>query len=260
MGNGTGSAKTSIGSTQQSWINARGYDLGDDVLGKFSFSGYFYLLICGEPANVQQQQILDILLIAMSDPGLNSTHQAARIAYASNPAALRLAMASGFLASGPKPDEAVDTCVVFLKKLKQEIYEADHSAAHILRERLKVIKDEQGTVPGFTLEPTAHDELAPRILALAETVPTSPIYPVLVRQLHVELGRIFDMHGHMSLALAIAAVQLEFDLPPQLIRNLSLLSQAGTLLAHIAEEHVRPIAPTLLSAGDQAIEYDNEGA
>lgn len=260
MANDAGPAKTSIGFSEQGWINARGHDLAVDVLGNFSFSGYFFLLLTGEAPTGPQQKALDLLLIASSDPGLGSAHQAARIASSSNPASLQLAMASGFLAAAPKPSGEVEACVSLLGQLKKEIYESDHSAAHVLKERVKIIKSERGSIPGFTTSPSAHDHLSPRLMELAEKEAAAHTFLALARQLNVEVGRTLEPGAQMSLPLVIAAIQLEFDLPAQLVRNLTSLAQAGTILAHMAEERVRPIAPTLLSAGDKAVEYDNQGS
>lgn len=259
MPKSTGPAKTSVGVSDDAGVFARGYDLAEDLVGKLSFSAYFYLLATGETPTAKQTKILDALLVALGDPSLNSTHQAARIAYSSNPASLQLSLASGFLASSPKLMIDVDACVNFLTRLKQEIYEADHSAAHILKERLKSIKEMRGAVPGLGGEGSPSDTLAERLVAVAEEEKISHTYVTLAKQLLFEFNKTFETRSRMSMALAIAALQLELEFSAQLTRFLPWLAQAGSILAHVAEEHQRPIAPVLLAGGAEAVEYDNSG-
>lgn len=257
MSSGSGPAKTSVGLSSEAGVFARGYDVADDLIGKLGFGAYFYLLVCGDVPSVKQTKIVDALLVALGDPSLTATHQAARIAFSTNPAALQLSLASGFLAAHPKLIAEVDACVKFLQRLKQEIYEGDHSSSHILKERLKAIKAERGGVPGMNSEPKSTDGVAARLLAFAEDEKMAHTYVTLARQLHTECNRTFGTEGELGLALAIAALQLELELPTQVIRYLPWLAQAGTMLAHLAEEHQRPIAPVLLSAGVEAVTYEN---
>lgn len=258
MGTRTNAARTSVGIADDGGIFARGYDVTDDLIGKLGFTAYFYLLVTGEMPKAPQVKILDAFLVALGDPGLNSIHQASRIAYSSNPASLQLAMASGYLASHPKLVAEVESCVMFLKRLKQEIYEADHSAAHILKERLKAIKESRSGVPGLGSEPHVTDRLAERLLAFAEAENMAHTYVTLAKQLHFEYGRVFETRAGVSMALAIAALQLELELPAQLTRYLPWLAQTATMLAHLAEEHQRPISSVLLSAGAEAVTYENQ--
>ncbi len=257
MADGSGPAKTSVGLAAEGGVFARGYDLAEDLIGKISFGSYFYLLVCGELPSLEQGKIVNALLVALGDPSLNSSHQAARIAYSSHPASLQLAMASGILAWHPKLNVEVESCAEFLRRMKKELYESDHSASHIIKERLKAMKEERGGVPGLGQDPRPTDPLAARLLAYAEEEKLAHTYVPLARQVHVEFGRVFDDRREIGFAFAMAALQLELDLPTQLTRYLPWLAEAGTMLAHIAEEHQRPIAPVLMSGGVRAVRFEN---
>lgn len=257
MADSTGPAKTSVGVSAESGIFARGYDLAEDLVGNISFGSYFYLLVCGELPNVEQGKLVNALLVALGDPSLTASHQAARIAYSSHPSSLQLAMASGILAWHPKLTVEVESCTEFLRRMKKELYESDHSASHIIKERLKALKQERGGVPGLGHEPRPTDSLAGKLFAYAEQEKMATTFVPLARQVHAEFGRVFDSRSEIGFALAIAALTLELDLPAQLTRYLPWLAEAASTLAHLAEEHQRPIAPALLSGGAKAVIYDN---
>lgn len=257
MAESAGPAKTSVGVAAESGVFARGYDLAEDLVGNISFGSYFYLLVCGELPNAEQGKLVNALLVALADPSLTSSHQAARIAYSSHPASLQLAMASGILAWHPKLTTEIESCVEFLKRLKTELYQSDHSASHIIKERLKALKQDRGGVPGLGQDPKPSDALALGLLTYAEKEGLATTYVPLARQVHVEFGRVFEIRSNIGFALAIAALTLELELPTQLTRYLPWLSEAATTLAHLAEEHQRPIASALLSGGAKAVLYES---
>ncbi len=63
----------------------------------------------------------------------------------------------------------------------------------------------------------------------------------------------------MNVSMPIAAVLLDLDFPSTMIKAIPLLARTGGLLAHLAEEQVRPIGFLMASHAEEAIAYDGGG-
>ncbi len=82
-------------------VEVRGRDLCDDLMGRLSFTEYFYLLLTGEEPTEQQRYFLDLLLVAIAEHGMMPTNVAARMTLAADPGSLQGAVAAGILGCGP---------------------------------------------------------------------------------------------------------------------------------------------------------------
>ena len=60
----------------------------------------------------------------------------------------------------------------------------------------------------------------------------------------------------MNVSMPIAAVLLDLDFPPAMIKAIPLLARTAGLLAHLAEEQARPIGFLMASKAEEAIGYD----
>ena len=95
-----GPATTSICTSDASSIEIRGRDLCGDLMGRMSFTSFFYLLVTGREPTEQQAFFLDLLLVAIAEHGLTPTAQASRMTYDADPACLQAAVAAGILGCG----------------------------------------------------------------------------------------------------------------------------------------------------------------
>src|SRR5262245_57992937 len=95
-----GPAKTAICTADESRIEIRGRDLCRDLMGRLTFTEYFFLLVTGGEPNPKQRFFLDVLLVAIAEHGLTPTVQAARMTYDADPASLQAAVAAGILGCG----------------------------------------------------------------------------------------------------------------------------------------------------------------
>jgi citrate synthase len=59
----------------------------------------------------------------------------------------------------------------------------------------------------------------------------------------------------MNVSMPIAAVLLDLDFPPAMIKAIPLLARAGGILAHLAEEQQNPIGFVLAGQAEAAVAY-----
>jgi citrate synthase len=60
----------------------------------------------------------------------------------------------------------------------------------------------------------------------------------------------------MNVSMPIAAVLLDLDFPPTMLKAIPILARTGGLLAHLAEEQARPIGFLMASHAEAAIAYE----
>jgi citrate synthase len=95
-----GPALTGICTADAKSIEIRGRDLCNDLMGRLSFTEFFFLLVTGKEPSVEQRYFLDLLLIAIAEHGLTPTAQAARMTLDAAPDSLQGAVAAGILGCG----------------------------------------------------------------------------------------------------------------------------------------------------------------
>ena len=78
----------------------RGRDLARDLIGRFSFTEHFWLLVTGEMPSAAQRRVLDATLVAIAEHGIVPSVQTARMTLAAAPEALQGAVAAGILGCG----------------------------------------------------------------------------------------------------------------------------------------------------------------
>ncbi len=59
----------------------------------------------------------------------------------------------------------------------------------------------------------------------------------------------------MNVSMTIAAVLLDLNFPPAMIKAIPLLARTGGLLAHLAEEQQNPIGFALAGHAEAAVSY-----
>lgn len=252
-----GPATTSISTADAAGVTVRGKDLCSDLMGRLSFTQYFHLLLTGREPTEAQTYFLDLLLVAIAEHGLVPTNQAARMTYAADPASLQGAVAAGILGCGTVVLGTADLCGKFLVEANKVMVEeglTPEGAASLVAEK---IRGEGGKVPGFghpLHKPV--DPRAERIFELADTQGVSGYHVGLAR---ASVGAVHAVWGKplpMNVSMAIAAVLLDLDFPPAIIKAIPILARTGSLLAHLAEEQERPIGFLMASHAEGAISYE----
>jgi citrate synthase len=251
-----GPATTSISTADATSVTVRGKDLCSDLMGRLSFTAYFYLLLTGREPTETQCYFLDLLLVAIAEHGLVPTNQAARMTYAADPASLQGAVAAGILGCGTVVLGTAELCGRFLADARIKVDQGLDSAA-VLKAMAADIRAQGGKVPGFghPLHKPA-DPRAERILALADSKGVSAVHVGLAREAANAVLSVWGKPLPMNVSMAIAAVLLDLEFPMTMIKAIPILARTGGLLAHLAEEQERPIGFLMAAHAEEAISYE----
>lgn len=252
-----GPATTSISTADAVRVTVRGKDLASDLMGRLSFTQYFHLLLTGREPTPQQVFFLDLLLVAIAEHGLVPTNQVARMTYAADPTSLQGAVAAGILGCGTVVLGTADLCGKFLAEARALMGRRDLDAAGATTQLAEKIRGEGGRVPGFghpLHKPV--DPRAERILDLADSRGVSGGHVGLARASVAAVHAVWGKPLPMNVSMAIAAVLLDLDFPPDMIKAIPILARTGSLLAHLAEEQQRPIGFLMASHAEAAIGYE----
>jgi citrate synthase len=252
-----GPATTSISTADAADITVRGRSLTADLMGRLTFSQYFYLLLTGREPTEQQTFFLDLLLVAIAEHGLVPTNQVARMTYAADPSSLQGAVAAGILGCGTVVLGTADLCGRFLVEARKLMLDQGLDAAGAAKRLAETVRREGGKVPGFghpLHKPV--DPRAERILELADVRGVSGEHAAVARASVAAVRAVWGKPLPMNVSMAIAAVLLDLDFPPAMIKAIPILARTGSLLAHLAEEQERPIGFLMASHAENAISYE----
>lgn len=257
----SGPATTSISTADAASVTVRGRDLCSDLMGRISFSQYFYLLLTGREPTAQQTFFLDLLLVAIAEHGLVPTNQVARMTYAADPSSLQGAVAAGILGCGTVVLGTAELCGRFLAEAAKAVDEDGGDPAAAVKSLVAGIRAGGGKVPGFG-HPLHRpvDPRAERILELAEERGVSGGHVRLARASVAAVREVWGKPLPMNVSMPIAAVLLDLDFPLAMIKAIPILARTGSLLAHLAEEQTRPIGFVLAGHAEEAITYEPGGA
>lgn len=256
-----GRAVTSVSTADASSITVRGKDLCGDLMGRLSFTEYFFLLLTGREPTERQRFFLDLLLVAIAEHGLVPTNQVARMTHAADPGALHTAVAAGLLGCGSVVLGTAEDCARFLAAARRRMEErgdgdADAAVAALVGELRKA----DGKVPGFghplhkPLDPRAE-----RILSLAESRGAAGVHVRLARSSVPAVAAAWGKPLTLNVSMAIAAVLLDLGFPEAMVKAIPILARTASLLAHLGEEQERPIGFILAHHAEAAITYEPNG-
>lgn len=251
-----GEARTAICAASPDRIEVRGRDLCGDLMGRLGFTEYFHLLVTGREPTETQRFFLDLLLLSIAEHGLTPTVQAARMTYDADPGSLQGAVAAGILGCGTVVLGSAEGCGRFLTAVRAKS-ESGQDVRAALAVMLAEIRTARGKVPGFG-HPVHHpvDPRTERILALAGERGIDGPHLAIARLMPEAVRGVWGRAMPMNVSMAIAAVLLDLDFPPALIKAIPILARTAGILAHLAEEQTRPIGFLMASKGEEAIAYE----
>jgi citrate synthase len=253
-----GAATTAISAARPDRVTVRGSDLAADLMGKTSFTEFFFLLATGRQPSENQRFFLDMSLIAIAEHGLTPSVQAARMTYAADPAALQGAVAAGVLGCGTVILGAADLC----RKLIDEVLAKEDTGASLKDAALAVAGEYRAArraIPGYghplhkPLDPRAE-----RMLALAKQRGIAGRSVAAALELTRAIAEVWGKPLPMNVSMAIAAAMRDLDVPASLIRGIPILARTAGLIAHLGEEAETPIGFLLAAKGEEAIEHTAE--
>jgi citrate synthase len=250
-----GEATTAISMAEPDRIVVRGRDLCADLMGKTSFTEFFFLLATGRFPTEDQRFFLDLGLIAIAEHGLTPSVQAARMTYAADPAALQAAVAAGVLGCGTVILGAADLC----RELIEEILARVDAGASLDDVALAVAREyraEKRPIPGYghpLHKPV--DPRAERMIALARERGVAGRGVDAAASLTKAVAEVWGKPLPMNVSMTIAATMRDVGIPASLIRAIPILARTAGLIAHLGEEAETPIGFLLAATGEEAIRH-----
>ncbi len=253
-----GPAKSALCHAEADRIEIRGRDLCGDLMGRLTFTEYFFLLVTGREATPDQRFFLDLLLVAIAEHGLTPTAQVARMTYDAAPDSLQGAVAAGILGCGPVILGTAEACGAVLIEAQRRVLGGEEAGA-VVQDMAQSTRAAGAKMPGFG-HPIHHpvDPRAERSLDLADARGVAGTHVDLARRFAEAVAAEWGKKLPMNVSMPIAAVLLDLDFPAQMIKAIPILARTGGLLAHLAEERQRPIGFLMASHGEAAIAYDGK--
>lgn len=243
-------------------VEVRGRDLTGELMGRLSFTEYFYLLLTGREASEEQRFFLDLLLVAIAEHGMMPTNVAARMTLAAEPRALQGAVAAGILGAGPVLLGTSEACAELLAEAQRRVdggVEPETAVTGIVAE----VKARGERLPGFGHP--VHKPVDPRAVKIYELADEHGVAGD-----HVELGKLFETvvnEGReqpltLNISMPMAAVMLDLGFEADTVKAVPLLARTAGLLAHLAEERKNPVGFHMAKAAEDSVSYEppDEGA
>jgi citrate synthase len=133
-------------------------------------------------------------------------------------------------------------------------------ADRVVLELAREIRESGGKAPGFG-HPVHRplDPRAERMLELADQRGVSGPHVDLARRMREAVAQVWGKPLVMNVSMPIAAVLLDVDFPPAIIKAIPLLARTGGILAHLAEEQQNPIGFVLAGHAEAAVSLRRQG-
>lgn len=236
-------------------IIVRGKDLCQELIGRVSFTDYFWFLLTGAQPAAAQRRVLDATLVAIAEHGLVPSVQAARMTYAAAPEALQGAVSAGLLGCGSVILGAAEAAGRLLDEVVRQAAGNDLEAAAAAA--ITARRAARQPVPGYG-HPLhkGEDPRATRLFAVAAEAGLPDVHRRAARQIESLLPGLTGKPLVMNVSAAIPAVLLDAGFPVGALKGVPLLARTASLIAHLLEEQTRPIGFVLSHAASRAIDYD----
>ena len=250
--------RTAICTADEDTIVVRGQDLCKDLIGKLSFTDYFYLLLTGRRPTPAALAVLDATLVAIAEHGLVPSVQASRMTFAAAPDALQGAVAAGILGCGPVILGASETAGNLFNEVDAHTkagLRLDDAALVVVR----AWREEKRAIAGYGHP--LHKRRDPRVDRLFEVAREHDIdlrYVAIAEAVERAIPRVLSKELKLNVSAAIPAVLLGIGFPLEALRGVPILARTAGLIAHLQEEIEKPIGFALSYQATRGVEYDGE--
>ena len=95
---------------------------------------------------------------------------------------------------------------------------------------------------------------------LAEREKVAGAYTALAKAFRDATAETWGRPMPMNVSMPIAAILLDLDFPPAIIKGIPLLARTAGILGHLAEEQETPIGFLMSHHGEEAIKYERGGS
>lgn len=250
--------RTAISTSSSETIVVRGRDLSADLIGKVSFTDYFFLLVTGNTPSPAASAVLDATLVAIAEHGLVPSVQASRMTLAAAPDALQGAVAAGILGCGSVILGASETCGQLLDEVRQRA-QASGSVPQAAREVVSEYRAAKRAIPGYGHP--LHKARDPRVAALfrvAEQAGANLEYVRIAEAVEAVIPDVVGKSLMLNVSAAIPAVLLGVGFPLEALKGVPILARTAGLIGHLTEELSRSIGFALSYQATTGLVYDGE--
>ncbi|UYO93214.1 citryl-CoA lyase [Pollutimonas sp. M17] len=250
--------RSAICTSNSETIVVRGKDLAQELIGKMSFTDYFYLLVAGQEPTPAATAVLNATLVAIAEHGLVPSVQASRMTLAAAPDALQGAVAAGILGCGSVILGASETCGILLEEIRVRAGEGrDYGAAarHVVGE----YRGAGRAIPGYGHP--LHKQRDPRVTALfnvAEKAGADMTYVRIADAVEKVIPDVVGKNLMLNVSAAIPAVLLGVGFPITALRGVPILARTAGLIGHLTEEFRKPIGFALSYQATRSYVYDGD--
>ncbi|WP_233235017.1 citryl-CoA lyase [Bordetella sp. LUAb4] len=250
--------RTAISTSNSETIIVRGKDLSKELIGKLSFTEYFYFLVTGRRPSAAQTAVVDATLVAIADHGLVPSVQASRMTLAAAPDAMQGAVAAGILGCGSVilgASENAGRMFTEIRALVEQGQTVDAAAAAVV----KAYRDAKRAIPGYGHP--QHKDRDPRVQALFDVAREQGADLTYIHLADAVERVIPDVVGKplkLNVSAAIPAVLLGVGFPLDALRGVPILARTGGLIAHLCEELSHSIGFALSHQATREVVYTGE--
>jgi citrate synthase len=240
-------------------IIVRGADLCAELIGKLSFTDYFWLLVTGQRPSASASRVLDATLVAIAEHGLVPSVQASRMTLAAAPDAIQGAVAAGILGCGSVILGASETAGrLFLRVdalTKEKSLSLEEAASEVVRE----LRAHKQPIPGYGHpQHKARDPRVARLFAVAAEAGASMHFVRIAEAVENVLPAITSRDLRLNVSAAIPAVLLDVGFPAEALKGVPILARCAGLIGHLTEELSHPIGFALSYQATREQRYTGE--
>jgi citrate synthase len=240
--------KTEIGQTTPERITVRGHDLAGELIGQIDFVDMLLLVTIGRRSRGNEKDMLNTILVTVTDHGLTPSALAARLTFLGAPEAPQAAVAAGLLGAGSVFLGAMQDAAVMLREAGQGLT-ADSTDDEIAKVALDFVRERRAARRSlYGLGHNIHVDGDPRIPALRAVSERNGYFGPhwrLLLAMDEATRSVYSRRLPANTAGAIGAMILAMDLPLHLARGLALVGRCAGLLGHLIEDEQAPIGQEL---------------
>lgn len=233
--------RTLISTADAEHIVVHGFDLCEQLVGRCTFTEYFWLLCTGELASESQRKITDAVLVAVAEHGFVPSVVASRMTLAAAPEAMQGAVAAGLLGCGSVILGSAQTAGEFLVDVLARAAALDGDLDSAARNAVALCKAEQRTVPGYghPLHKSG-DPRGTRLIGLVREMWPSLPHVEAAEAVERAIPAVFGKPLLMNVSVVLPAVLLDAGFPLRGLKGIPLLARTAGLIGHLLEEMVQP--------------------
>ena len=223
-------------------IVVRGQDLCRDLIGRVSFTDYFWLLVTGQKPSAMASRVLDATLVAIAEHGLVPSVQASRMTLAAAPDAIHGAVAAGILGCGSVILGASETAGRLFLRIDALAKDKGLSLEAAATEVVQDLRARKQAIPGYG-HPLhkARDPRVARLFEVAAEAGTPGRFVAIAEAVERVLPAITGRELKLNVSAAIPAVLLDVGFPLEALKGVPILARTAGLIGHLTEELAKPI-------------------